>query len=314
MNEISRLQFDPISPREVRYIKLGPNNAWFDACIQNDRIEFGHSDVSHEAALERDWSRVRTCWGDKISKGKASDFLREVKDFYTLGSDCLWITFAGGRLYWAFAEQDVILDNRSTEGLGSRYRKVIGSWQCVDRFGKTLRLDNISSKLTKTAAYRQTICSVHARDYALRLINGEQHPEVRAAQVARSAFMETLVPLIQSLHETDFEILTDLLFSRLGWVRISGVGGTQKDTDMILEQPATKMRALVQVKSSANQSVLDKYERQFSSMPGDIGFFVCHSPTDKLQARGDINIWQGCELADRVVEAGLVDWIFARAT
>ncbi len=292
---------------------MGPNNAWAASSFQNNRIEFGHGAVPHEYAAAGDWDRVRACWGGEISKGKTSDYLREVNDFYTLGSGCLWITFADGRLYWAFAEPDVILNDRTSEAIGSRHRRVIGSWQCVDRFGKTLCMDDISSKLTKTAAYRQTICRVDAKDYALRLINGEENPELKIAKAAQSDFVAALCPLIQSLHQNDFELLIDLLFSRLGWVRISGIGGNQKDTDFVLEQPATKMRALVQVKSAADQSVLDKCERQFSNMPGDIGFFVCHSPTDKLQARGDLNIWQGFELAERVAEAGLIDWIFARA-
>lgn len=41
--------------------------------------------------------------------------MREVKDFYTLGSDCLWITFADGSLWWAFAWPEVTMLER-TEG------------------------------------------------------------------------------------------------------------------------------------------------------------------------------------------------------
>lgn len=93
----------------------------------------------------------------------------------------------------------------------------------------------------------------------MRLINADENPAIRQAKSARDEFTSSLSPLIASLHESDFEVLVDLLFQRLGWVRVSSLGGTQKDTDLILEQPATKARAIVQVKSAANQSVLDDY-------------------------------------------------------
>lgn len=297
----------------VRYIKLGPNNAWADASFDKNRIEFGHGGVSHDMAVLGDWDVVRGSWGDDVSKGKASDYLREVKDFYTQGSDCLWITFAKGRMWWAFAENAVALNPAPTEATGSRYRRVIGSWQSNDRFGKPLLLSDISSKLTKTGAYRQTICKLDAQDYALRLINGELDPAVARVEAARAAFTDTLLPVIQSLHETDFEVLTDLLFSRLGWVRVSGIGGSQKDTDFILEQPATRVQALVQVKSAADQTLLDDYANRFADMQATTSFFVCHSPRDDLVANDNMHLWTGAGLAERVVQAGLVDWVLARA-
>ncbi|MEL7042967.1 MAG: hypothetical protein AAGL90_15715 [Pseudomonadota bacterium] len=297
----------------MRYIKLGPNNLWFEDCLANDRIDFGHHVVPHEAALTGDWDAVRAVWSAGTSPAKASDFLREVKDFYSQGSDCLWITFAQGRLWWAFAEADVILHDQPNEGAASRYRRVIGSWRSSDRFGHSLVISDISSKLTKTAAYRQTLCRVQAEDYAVRLINGEEDPAVIHARAAKGAFVEALLPIIQSLHETDFEVLTDLLFNRLGWVRVSALGGLQKDTDLILEQPATKARAFVQVKSAADQSVLDDYAMRFADMQADTSFFICHSPRGELVANDNMHVWTGPELAERVVHAGLVDWVLTRA-
>lgn len=305
--------FASIRPACVRYIKLGPNNLWFEDCLANGRIDFGHHAVPHGSALSGDWDAVRAVWSADTSPAKASDFLREVKDFYSQGSDCLWITFAQGRLWWAFAEADVILHDQPDEGTASRYRRVIGSWRSLDRFGQSLLMSDISSKLTKTAAYRQTLCRVQAEDYAVRLINGEEDPAVVRARAAQEAFGEALLPIIRSLHETDFEVLTDLLFNRLGWVRVSALGGLQKDTDLILEQPATKTRALVQVKSAADQSVLDDYAMRFADMRADTSFFICHSPRGELVANDNMHVWTGPELAERVVQAGLVDWVLTRA-
>lgn len=130
---------------------------------------------------------------------------------------------------------------------------------------------------------------------------------------ARTALTQTLLPVIQSLHETDFEVLTDLLFSRLGWVRISSIGGSQKHTDLILEQPATGARALVQVKSAADQSVLDDYARRFSDMLATTSFFICHSPRGDLIADENMHVWTGPDIAEKAVQAGLVDWVIDRA-
>lgn len=306
--------FDPIRPSEVRYIKLGPNNLWFDDCLEQGRIDLGHSGVPHETARAGDWEGVRQSWGDEISPRKISDYLREIKTFYTQGADCLWITFARGRLWWAFAERNVVLHGNREPHAPSRYRRVIDTWRSTNRFGNPLNQNDISSKLTKTAAYRQTICRIEAESYAVRLINGEEEPAVIKAKAAQAALEEALLPIIQSLHETDFEVLTDLLFNRLGWLRVSTLGGLQKDTDMILEQPATKARALVQVKSSADQSVLDDYAARFKDMQAETSFFVCHSPRGELVANDNMQVWTGQDLAERIIQAGLVDWVLERAT
>ncbi|MEM7663397.1 MAG: hypothetical protein AAF292_14215 [Pseudomonadota bacterium] len=313
MSETSRLQSSRIAPAHVRYIKLGANNAWAETSFENNRIEFGHGNVPHHLAASGDWDCVRSIWDDQTSSGKASDFLREVKDFYGLGSDCLWITFAMGRLWWAFAEDEVVLHDKPSNDSGSRFRRVIGGWRSETRFGQPLLMSEISTKLTKTASYRQTLCRVEAADYAIRLINGEQDPALIEAKAAQSTFVEALVPLIASLHEADFEVLSDLIMTRLGWVRVSGIGGLQKDTDFILEQPATGATALVQVKSSADQAVLDDYEERFAALDADRCFFICHSPRGDLTPQTNMHVWTGSALAQRVAQAGLVDWVFARA-
>lgn len=59
--------------------------------------------------------------------------------------------------------------------------------------------------------------------------------------------------MIASLHWADFETLVDLMFARMGWQRVSRVGGSQKDTDLVLIQPATGEAAFVQVKSKAGK-------------------------------------------------------------
>ena len=313
MTETHCLQRDRLTPADVRYIKLGPGNAWADDCFREGRIAFGHGAVPHALAAAGDWGAVRSTWEAHASAGKVSDFLREVRDFYELGSDCLWITFHNGWMWWAFAEREVIPFNAPSDATGARYRRVIGSWQSTSLSGKPLVLNDISTRLSKTAAYRQTLCRIEAADYAVRLINDEDSPEVEQALTARQAFTATLLPLIRSLHENDFEILVDLIFNRLGWVRISGIGGLQKDSDLVLEQPATKARAVVQIKSAADQAVVGDYEARLTDQPADHAFLVCHSPAGVLISER-LMIWSGADLAERVIEAGLTDWLLRKAT
>ena len=45
--------------------------------------------------------------------------------------------------------------------------------------------------------------------------------------------------------------MVDLIFARNGWQRVTDVGGSQKDIDLILMQPTTGEKAFVQVESRA---------------------------------------------------------------
>ena len=111
------------------------------------------------------------------------------------------------------------------------------------------------------------------------------------------------------------ETLVDLIFARAGWQRISRVGGTQADTDLVLEQPTTGETAFVQVKSKAGQAVLDDYISRFRRGTYDRLFFICHSPTGTLSVddAAGIHIWAGDRLADASVKAGLFDWLTERS-
>ncbi|WP_409566923.1 restriction endonuclease [Methylobacterium sp. J-048] len=120
--------------------------------------------------------------------------------------------------------------------------------------------------------------------------------------------------LIAGLHWADFEVLADLLMARSGWQRVSALGGSQADVDLVVEQPATGERGFVQVKSRATQAVLDASIGAYrASGAYQRMFFVCHSPVGHLTADGlDVHLLTGGELARRSVEAGLLDWLIER--
>jgi hypothetical protein len=250
------------------------------------------------------------------SHGKARRQVRQARDFYTLGSDCLWITFVDNHLCWAFARPEVIWLGNGENGHGVRMRRTIGGWRKTDLKGNALRVSALSTKLTQVGAFRQTICRVKASDYLLRKIRGIDEPNVGRARQAQAAVVVIAQELISNLHWTDFETMTDLIFARTGWQRVTEVGGTQKDVDMILRQQATDELAFVQVKSRAGAKLLDDYVKRFyRSGVYQRMFFICHSPTGKMNApdRSNLHVWTGERLAQVTVRAGLLDWLIEKS-
>jgi hypothetical protein len=303
---------DPITPTDIRYIKLGPANAWFQVCRAADRIDFGFPDIPHELAAAGDWDAVEDRFRQNgTSSRKIRDFTREVREFYTQDQKCLWITFADGHLWWTFAEPEVIWAEDDVEG-GVRYRRTIGSWCNTDIHGEPLRQSDLSTRLTQVAAYRQTLCSVGEGDYAIRRINAVIDPLIARAHAAQDEMTAVTAELIAGLHWKDFEVLVDLIFARTGWQRVSELGGPQKDTDLILEQPATGERAFVQVKSKANAATFQASRAAYND-DGSYNrmFFVCHSPVGTIPSTDDpaINYWAGPTLAELTANTGLTNWV-----
>lgn len=259
---------------------------------------------------------IRVALSDRKSEGAITAGVTEVLSFYQMGADCLWITFAEGHLWWAFAEPDVewLGEGHYNDG-PSRRRTTIGQWQNTDIHGRPLRVNDLSSKLTQTANYRATICGVNERDYLIRRINGKTEPLVVEAEAVRSQLISVADRMIRGLHWTQFETLTDLIFARSGWQRSTAVGAGLKDIDLLMEQPTTGETAFVQVKSRAGQAVVDDYLQRFRDSGCDRFFFVCHSPQGALSVpeEKNLHLFTGEQLAMAAVKNGLFDWLIERS-
>jgi hypothetical protein len=310
---------EQIAPAAIRYIKLGPGGAWEAAALDGGRIDWGNAEDPHELAAAGRWEAAKQAYLDAgVLPSTATAYLRELKDLYTLGSDSLWITFARGHLWWAFAEPEVVRNSNHSPDEGDCYRRVIGGWRNTDLNGRPLVMDGLSSKLTQLSGYRRTICNVAASDYLLRRINAAEEPIIARARSARAALVDASSALIQQLHWGDFELFVDLIFSRAGWRRLSRLGGSMKDIDLLVEQPLTGERASVQVKSAANQAVLDASVAAFlASGVATRFFFVCHSPRGTLGLShvddSRLQVWTNDRLAEAAVDHGLTDWLIERA-
>lgn len=304
-----------IAPATVRYIKLGAGGSFSRSSLEKGELQLGYHEVPHDLCAAGDWSGVLTYFsGIRKTIGKASDSTREVQDFYTLGPDCLWITFADGHLWWGFVEPEVTWLGIDHNQSASRTRRMIGGWRNTNIHGEPLRINDLTTRLTQVANYQGTICAVRAQDYLLRRINGEEEPVLKSATAARAAMLASAQDMITGLHWADFEIMVDLIFARGGWQRVSVLGKTMADVDLVIEQPTLGETASVQVKSKASQAVLDGHIAYFTASGHARTFFVCHTPMGALSTRDTpgVHLWTGEPLADIAIKSGLFEWLMDR--
>jgi hypothetical protein len=304
----------PFKPSAVKFIKLGKGGEWQHSCIVVDQtIRLGFESNQHQECSDRNWDPVRAFWlvERNGSETEASKDLREIQAFYTLPSTVLWITFHNRLLYWCFAEEVV------TElADGSRVRKAIGGWSCKSLAGETLHIENIDGRVTKVQGYRRTICNVERADYLIRKIEGKPQPEVVEATKAFSALCKKTAALIKGLWWHDFEVLTDLIFTRAGWQRVSVLGKTEKDIDLDLLSPVTSRRAFVQVKSSANYDTFSDSVSFFrNSGIYDEMYFVVHTINDKrlvAQSVDGVTVLNIEDIAKLAINSGLMTWLIKK--
>lgn len=308
---------DLIKNATFRYIKLGPANTWAGEAIGRGELYLGHKQVPHDLASSLDRPAIVQ---HLVSLGraasKAGDYAREIIDFYSQPSSTIWITFHDGALWWCRAEEDVNWIGETAEH-GARRRKTIGPWLNTDINGNYLRQNQLSTILTGVAGYQQTLCGIRASDYLRRKLLCEENPLVTTALDLQSRLIATASGIISSLHWKDFETLVDLLMWRGGWHRTSTLGGTMKDADLLVEDPVTGETALVQVKSTASQAILDDYINRLDANPSWTRLiFACHSPKGTLAApdRTDVTLWTDRQLAETAIKSGLLDWLVERAS
>jgi hypothetical protein len=304
------------SPSAVRYIKLGRSGGWAPQAFGEGTIPFGFREIAHGPCIAGDWDEVRRQLESAgRSKSGISQGLRELRDFYELGEDCLWITFADGHLWWAFAKPEVPQVADPLEEGPRRYRRTVDGWHRQSLTGEPLTIRSLCSALTRVAGYRMTICTVEREEYLLRRIRGEEEPLLQEARKLRSDLEDVAARMIAQLDWRDFEICVELIFSRGGWQRQSAIGDGEVDIDLLLDHPTTGETAWVQIKSSANQAVLDDYLDRFRRDGScDRFFFICHTPrrTLTLPDERPLQLWSGTVLARHALAAGLFDWLIER--
>jgi hypothetical protein len=125
---------------------LGAGGEHARACFDGFYVGMSFHEESHADCIAGDWGPIRNNLlrrGKKASKATAHT--HELRDFYTLDADTLWVTFAEAKLWWTFAEPVVTYH----EGLPlPRRRRVINPWRSTNFKGEPLRLRDLSTTLT----------------------------------------------------------------------------------------------------------------------------------------------------------------------
>jgi hypothetical protein len=118
-----------IQPDQIRYIKLGDGGRWAQESFSDGTLCFGYSTIPHEVCERKDWQEVGRLLSDRKSKGAQTAGVNEIRAFYELGKDCLWITFADGHLWWAFAGPKVqwIGDGAADSPLENEQHSTVGA-------------------------------------------------------------------------------------------------------------------------------------------------------------------------------------------
>jgi len=302
-----------IDCHEIFYIKLGEGGNWEkESLIDNPSIKIGFTEINHEDCVKGNWEKIHEFYLTKANKtkAKASDHVRELKTFYETDESSIWITFSANKMWWCIpnSEFEVLSDN-------TKIRYLKSNWSDIDLNGKKLTIGDLSGKLTKTQAYRQTICRIEVKNYTLRKINGLDTDEVIATKKAKYELICNVEKLIKSLTWKDFEVLVDLIFRQAGWQRLAQIGKQAKTIDLELLQPVTNEKCIIQIKSQSNNEEFKEWVEKFQELTDyDKFFFAVHTEKNEIQKdkTGKVQLLKSFELAELAVNSGLTDWIMKR--
>jgi hypothetical protein len=315
---------DRVTAENVRFIKLGRKSVWWPLAKDTNTLRLGFREFDFALCKNGKWDDARKEFVKTSSRTRPSDITRavnQVRDFFELPETILWCTIEDGDLWWCFAEAEIIDlyhgDDEAETKIGARMRRVIDRWRNTDINGERLRLDSMTTKVTKVASFQETIAKPSGASDLLRRIRRIQSDHhVRAAR-ALDEMVSAIGNLLDQLHQTDFELLIELIFSSSGWKRISAVGGTQKTLDLALILPTTGEYCFVQVKSQTNRSTFRSVVESLNNPQGYSRlFFAYHTPVEVFDNNESdrVTVWHRYEIARQAIRAGLVDWILSRTT
>jgi hypothetical protein len=293
-----RRLLDGIAASNVRFIKLGRKSIWWPLARDTNTLRLGFRQFDFALCRAGKWKEAEAAFAAMGLRARQADVTRavnQVRAFFELPEQTLWITIENGDVWWCFAEEEIINlydgDDEKERLNGARMRRVIDCWRNTDVNGKRLRLDSMTTKITKVASFQETIAKPDGAADLLNRVRGIQSPAHALTANTLDALTTAVGDLLDQLHQDDFELLIELIFSSSGWKRISAVGGIQKTLDIAMTLPTTGEHCFVQVKSY-------------------------HTPATGFAntAEDRVTVWHRYEIARQAIRAGLVDWILARTT
>lgn len=309
-----------VLPNSVRYVKNGDSSVqWWKTAKDYDQIHFGWSNIKDELLKNHEFEEIKRCIEEdyktrKKKQGAGQDF-NALCTVLKNPSKHIWITFQDGEMWWCTARDGVTInpDGQSSTS-GHFWLTCDHPWSNRPLSGeRSFAKSDLPGPVTRTAGFRATVCTPKASEAIRRIILGQKNQDVEYAGTVRTAYEKAIGNLIRQLAPQDFEQLIDHIMTRTGWERISVLGKELADVDLEVRNYAVNEIAFVQVKSSANQQVLDNYIGRFRRQRERYSrmIFAVHSPDKPLSAPKElpVQLWTGIDLAKLTVRLGLGEWL-----
>lgn len=314
----------------VKFIRLGKGGGEFKNCFDKKLIYFGFSSNQFLDKCNRfDPSGIAEELKDKGFK-KEKDTFRQFKAFFD-EDETLWITTANRKIYYGFTNGDyAFLDD------GKTYKNMLDGWICVDIDQKDLNISGINGGITKTLSYQSTICDFKDK-YAALLVNRilcEQSLSKVNAEQAFNELIKVVQVLIQQFTDKDFELLIELIISRMGFKRVGVAGKQEEFIDLEIENPLSGEHFVVQDKSSTDQKTLYDYIKKyldyrtnntackmiyaFHTAKGEVSLpkeSVIFKDGEEWNAEiiriitEDVILWDAERISRLAINNGLADWV-----
>jgi hypothetical protein len=305
-------------PITLRYVKNGAGGRWWQAAKANQQIHLGWKSIPHELLMKSDFPEIKRMlkaqYGSK--RGATQDF-NQLNDLLNTPSQHVWMTFEDRYMWWCTVRDGATVNPEGeSTNRGNFWLVCDRPWSNRSCNGKLLAMTDLPGTVTTVAGFKGTVCTPKAWLEILRIIQDETDPDAALAAVARGNYKQAVEKLVKRLSPQDFEQLIDLILARTGWARISTLGKQLKGIDLEVKNRTADEIAFVQVKSSANQAVLNGYVEQFNNQRDRYArmIFAVHSPSGELRAPTDlpVQLWTCDRVAELVVHAGLGEWVESR--
>jgi Restriction endonuclease len=302
----------PINFTNAFYIKLGRGGVWENDSIETGKLRLGWKEQSLGDINAGHWTvieeQLRAKDQGKLIPATTSD-LNALKIIATSGPEDIWITFHKSKLWWTRLAHGAVKKDAV-----SKFRLTSQPWNDKAADGRLFVVNQLPGKLSQIQGFRATVCRVKCAELLERTLNGTRSSLATTIGDHRKALAKQLTEAIKELHWKDFETLVDLVFRAAGWVRVSILGQHEKAYDLVLREPITGDRFVVQIKSRAGIADLDDTVSKFSAEDFRRIFFVVHSPEKDLAAGSQtlpphVEIVGPYRLGELAMDAGLAGWL-----
>ncbi|MDA7437487.1 hypothetical protein N8463_02580 [Synechococcus sp. AH-601-P06] len=326
--------------QKFRYIKLGKAGDREANCIKDGKCFIGfmsgddqYFNTCVKAAKDKNdqlWESIRQdlisssqAPESRQSKQAATSSINQVRSFYESDIETTWITFHAGKLFWARLDPG----KPPTQVTGGSTRDTLDGWSCMANQDE-LKIESLSGSLTKLMMFRGTSCDLDetTEGYLRRRLTGEQQPHIKQIQEGRAELEKGVREAIKTLTPQDFELLTELIFSKT-LRRVSSTGKVQKYVDIVFENPLTLTGLgdhdpiCVQVKSETSSKQLKEYLENEERQRFSAFYYVYHTSRDQVDEVGihaeypDENIYllDVDKVATLAIDNGLLTWIINKS-